>query len=283
MEIRDFLLLVHLSTGASPTIARRVMRLLAEGKEPEISTLKEAVGAKNQLKLARFIDDGEQMATWRRLAGKQFLCCTDAEYPERLRNMDQPPLVLFWEGDLNLLKRCGLAVVGARAAGDYTQTALNKLLPHLAPDVCIISGLAKGADACAHRCALACGLAPIAVIATGLDQVYPYANAGLQKQIVEKGLLISEYPSGTKALPYRFIARNRIIAGLAHGLLVTEAAHHSGSLITATMALDAGRNVFALPNRIDAPLGIGTNEIIQNGAAVALSGADINAELKYFA
>lgn len=282
MDIREFLLLVHLSTGASPSVARRVLGLLAAGNEPEVSTLQAAVGAKNQAKLARFLDDSEQIATWKKLCAGQFICYTDEAYPERLRNLDQAPLVLFWQGDIALLKRPGLAVVGARAAGEYTRVALTRLLAELPADVCVISGLAMGADAWAHRCAIANGLAAVAVIATGLNLAYPRANARLQAQIATAGLVLSEYPPGTKALPYRFIARNRIIAGLAHGLLVTEAAHHSGSLITATMALDAGRTVFALPNRIDAPLGIGTNEIIQNGAAVALSGADISAELKYF-
>jgi DNA processing protein len=283
MDIRDFLLYTHLASGASPSVAVSVLTLLAAGQEASEATLLAAVTSKQRTRLAATTADPDFQARCAELQAQPFLSYVDDDYPERLRTLAQPPLVLFWRGQLDLLRRPCLAVVGARRAGEYSRQSLERLIPKLPPDVCVVSGLAKGADSCAHRAALANQRATIGVIATGLDVTYPRRAENLQEQVADKGLLLSEYPPGTTALPFRFVARNRIIAGLAHGLLVTEAAHHSGSLITATMALDAGRTVFALPNRIDAPLGVGTNEILQNGAALVQSAADITAELHYFA
>jgi DNA processing protein len=283
MDIRDFLLYVHLASGASPSVARSVLTLLAAGQDVGPATLLMAVSGHQRAQLTAITADTNFQNRFATLVTQDFLTYVDDDYPERLRMLDQPPLVLFTRGKLELLRQPCLAVVGARRAGEYSRQSLARLIPELPAVTCIVSGLAKGADSCAHRAALACGRAPIGVIATGLDVKYPHRQDNLQEQVAENGLLVSEYPPGTRALPFRFIARNRIIAGLAHGLLVTEAAHHSGSLITATMALDAGRTVFALPNRIDAPLGVGTNEILQNGAALVQSAADISAELHYFA
>ena len=132
----------------------------------------------------------------------------------------------------------------------------------------IVSGLAAGADSMAHEAALAAGLPTIAVIANGIDQVYPAKNRSLQRQISRVGLIVSEYPPGTAPQRFQFVARNRIIAGLAHGVMVTEAEIKSGSLITANYALQHNREVFALPNRFGDVLGAGTNALIQAGAAI---------------
>lgn len=282
MEIRDFLLYTHLATGASPNVARNVLTLLAAGQSAGPTTLMAAISRKRRQLLAEITADAAFQLRFDELRQQPFLSIVDEDYPDRLREMAQPPLILFWRGDLTLLKRPCLAVVGARRAGEYSRQSLERLIPALPAEVCVVSGLAKGADSCAHRAALANDRATIGVIATGLDVTYPRRSEDLQAQVADNGLLLSEYPPETKALQFRFVARNRIIAGLAHGVLVTEAAHHSGSLITATMALDAGRTVFALPNRIDAPLGVGTNEILQNGAALVQSAADISTELHYF-
>ncbi|WP_225353440.1 DNA-processing protein DprA [Lacticaseibacillus thailandensis] len=191
--------------------------------------------------------------------------------------------MLFYAGHPELLRLACLGIVGARSGGEYSQQALAYMLPELPRNVAVVSGLAKGADGIAHQAALTTGLPPIGVIATGLDQFYPPRHRQLQQRVAQHGLLVSEYPPGTGSLPYRFVARNRIIAGLSHALLVTEARHKSGSLITATMALEAGRTVCVLPNRIDAPLGVGPNELIQQGATLVRQAADIVAELQYFA
>ncbi|WP_404819958.1 DNA-processing protein DprA [Lacticaseibacillus daqingensis] len=188
----------------------------------------------------------------------------DPAYPARLRESNQPPLVLFTRGAVSLLDRLSLGVVGARQATRYTRQALSELGRGL-PAPVIVSGLAAGADTFAHEYALSRGWPTIAVIANGLDQVYPAHNRALQARIAASGLVLSEYPPGVLPAPFRFVARNRIIAGLVHGILVTEAAHKSGSLITANYALQNGREVFALPNRVGEPLGVGTNELIQAG------------------
>lgn len=210
-----------------------------------------------------------------------FITRFDDRYPPRLAESNQPPLVLFYRGEVDILDNMTLAVVGARQATAYSKTALHQLGETLPPLV-ILSGLAAGADSLAHRFALARGWPTVAVIATGLDVAYPAQNRGLQQIIAENGLVLTEYPPGTLPQKFQFVARNRIIAGLAHGVLVTEAAAHSGSLITANYALQNNRDVFALPGPINAPFSQGTNALIQAGASPALSGQDIADELHFF-
>ncbi|MFD1440717.1 DNA-processing protein DprA [Lacticaseibacillus hegangensis] len=210
-----------------------------------------------------------------------FVTRFDPTYPERLAESNQPPLVLFYRGRIDQLDNMTLAVVGARRATTYTETALRRLGETLPPLV-VLSGLAAGADGMAHRFALSKGWPTVAVIATGLDVAYPPAHRQLQQVIAENGLVLSEYPPSTQPQKFQFVARNRIIAGLAHGVLVTEAAAHSGSLITANYALQNNREVFALPNRIDAPIGEGSNMLIQAGAKLVTTGQDIADELHFF-
>lgn len=206
----------------------------------------------------------------------------DAAYPPRLAEITQPPLVLFYAGDLTVLNQLTLAIVGSRNAGRYSRDGLARLADTL-PEMTILSGLAIGADTFAHEFALDQGWPTVAVVANGLDRVYPRRNVGLQARIQKSGgLLLSEYPPGVGPEPYRFVARNRIIAGLAHGILVTEAAAHSGSLITANFGLQHNREVFALPNLLTEPLGVGTNQLIQAGAKLVETGADIAAELQFY-
>ncbi len=214
-------------------------------------------------------------------AHTRFMTRLDAAYPPRLEESFEPPSVLFYRGDWAALNHLCLAVVGARRAGKYSGDALKRLGQSM-PPVTIISGLAAGADTLAHEFALLHGWPTVAVIANGLDIAYPATGLQLQQTIARVGLVISEYPLGVRPKPYRFVARNRIIAGLAHGVLVTEAAAHSGSLITANLALQANREVFAVPNRIDAPLGIGTNALIQAGAKSVLTGDNIMEELRFY-
>nr|WP_179395773.1 DNA-processing protein DprA [Lacticaseibacillus absianus] len=246
-------------------------------------------------------DDASQLADWPGVAPLQIawtdpewrhtahqlyrrqpvLTRLDPQYPLRLQESSQPPLVLFFAGRLGLLERLALAVVGARQASRYTREALISLGRDL-PALVIVSGLAAGADTFAHQYALSREWPTIAVLANGLDQVYPARNVELQARIGQVGLLLSEYPPGVTPQPFRFVARNRIIAGLVHGVLVTEAAAHSGSLITANFALQNGREVFAVPNQLDAPLGVGTNALIQAGAKLVQRSADIAEELRFY-
>ena len=167
-------------------------------------------------------------------------------------------------------------MVGARQATSYAERAVKRLLAPLATDpVTIVSGLAKGADGLAHRAALQFHLPTIAVIGTGLDISYPRQHSELQGQIGRTGLVVSEYPLGVGPEPYHFVARNRIIAGLCQTLIVVEAQAHSGSLITANLALQNNRNVLAVPGPIDAPYSVGCNELIVAGAKPVLNSRHI--------
>ncbi|MFD1485228.1 DNA-processing protein DprA [Lacticaseibacillus baoqingensis] len=278
MQVRDFLFYWHLATYtksyATNNAAWEQLQHHAGSDELDLAWL-----TPEQRALWR---DPALQAQARQVWGMgPFVTRLDAAYPPRLAESFQPPAVLFYQGNWHLLTRLCLAIVGARHAGAYTRKALAWLRPGLMP-MTVVSGLAAGADTLAHEFALAQGWPTVAVLANGLDQVYPQANRDLQQRIAKAGLVISEYPYGVKPMPYRFVARNRLIAGLAHGVLVTEAAAHSGSLITANLALQANREVFAVPNRVDVPLGVGTNALIQAGAKPVLRGSDIIEEMQYY-
>ncbi|MCH4172654.1 MAG: DNA-processing protein DprA [Lactobacillus sp.] len=210
-----------------------------------------------------------------------YLTILDDSYPNRLREIYDPPAVLFYQGDLTLLQRSCLGVVGARFATTYGTAALKHVLKDLG-DVSIISGLAQGIDRAAHQIALDTELATVAVIATGLDCCYPPQNNALQSAIQKKGLLLSEYAAGTLPRRFHFPVRNRIIAGLSHALLVVEAKQKSGSLITANLALDYNRNVLAIPGSLFAPTSQGTNALIKAGAAVVTEPNDLRVNLTYY-
>lgn len=270
MTLRNFLLAWHIATRQNPRMAVALEQAI-RGKDdlaPFQAELKK-----------RLTDQYSQQL----IAAKHvpFMTYVDAAYPPRLREIPQPPLVLFYRGQLGLLNQLTLGIVGSRRATGYSATALAQLLPQL-PSMVIASGLAAGADAMAHEAALSARLPTIAVIANGLDQVYPARNRDLQVQIAHVGLVLSEYPPATGPQRFQFVARNRIIAGIAHGVMVTEAEMKSGSLITANYALQHNREVFALPNRIDAPLGAGTNALIQAGAALVTGPETLVENLNFY-
>jgi DNA processing protein len=204
----------------------------------------------------------------------------DPAYPALLRNIPDPPLLLFAKGDIGCLGQPGIGVVGARAATSYGQQIARSLAGQLAHrGMVIISGFAMGIDAAAHLGALQAGGRTIAVLGNGLDVIYPEQNRNLFDKIAETGTLISEYPLGTKPDAFRFPARNRIISGLSRGVLVVEAARRSGSLITARQALDQGREVFAVPGRVDSWKSEGTHRLLQEGAKLVHRAEDILEEL----
>lgn len=211
-----------------------------------------------------------------------YVCLLDDDYPQCLKECYCPPLVLYYEGQRNLLASPHkLAVVGARNMTNYGKTALKRLLVNVIKSkVVIVSGLARGVDGTAHRLTLAQGGKAIAVIGNGLDRFYPRENADLQREIAKDGLVLSEYPLGAKPLPFHFPERNRIIAGLAQACLVVEARKKSGSLITANIAVQENRNVLAVPGSILQPLSQGCNELIGEGARPALTANDILEELR---
>lgn len=204
----------------------------------------------------------------------------DSNYPEYLKHTYNPPALLFYQGDLNLLNRNLLAVVGSRQNSVYGTKVLSLLLPDLIrQNFVTVSGLAKGIDQEVHKQTIALGGQTIGIIGTGLDQYYPFENEKLQKKMGRNHLLLSEYPLGTKPLKQHFPMRNRIIAGVSLGTLVIEAKYRSGSLITANLALQEGREVFAIPGDITKPYYEGTNDLILNGAKCVLNANHILEEL----
>ncbi|NYT64587.1 DNA-protecting protein DprA [Alcaligenaceae bacterium] len=221
---------------------------------------------------------------WLQNPRHHLLTLADPAYPATLLDIHDPPLVLYANGNLTALQRPALAVVGARSATPAGTDNAQAFAKHLAAKGwCIVSGLALGIDTAAHQGALSVGEvgSTIAVMGTGMDIVYPARNRSLAHQIAEHGLLLSEFPLGTRALPWQFPKRNRIVAGLSKGVLVVEAARQSGSLITARMASDMGREVFAIPGSIHSPLSRGCHALIRQGAKLVESAQDISDELGF--
>lgn len=212
-----------------------------------------------------------------------FLMYEDALYPKRLKEIYLPPVVLFYKGRLELFNRLSIGIVGARNHTPYSKEALEFLLPDiLERKVSIISGLARGVDSLAHQLTLDLKGETIAVIGNGINICYPKENQSLYDAIGKKGLILSEYPLDSPPLKFHFPYRNRIIAGLSHGLCVIEAKLHSGSLITANVALSENRQVFALPGNITSEYSKGTNELITAGAFPIRNANDILDSLHYF-
>jgi DNA processing protein len=206
----------------------------------------------------------------------------DKEYPKVLKEIYQPPWVLFAKGDLSLLENePKLAVVGSRQATQYGKNAIRSLFPGLiTKGVLIVSGLAKGIDTLAHESAIKNGGKTIAVIAGGLYHIYPKENLNLALEMMKTQLILSEYPPNTLPLRWHFPARNRIISGLSNGTFIIEAKRKSGSLITANFSVNEGREVFSLPGSIFNPNSMGTNELIQQGAKLVSCAEDILEEFR---
>ncbi|GKQ42719.1 hypothetical protein RD055328_06420 [Companilactobacillus sp. RD055328] len=200
----------------------------------------------------------------------QMITFLDEDYPDKLREVYNPPAILYYRGELSLLNKTSIGIVGARLGTEYSQKAIEKICRRLSNDKVIISGMAKGVDTMAHLGALNNNLKTIAVMGTGIDGCYPTKNRKLKQRIEQMGLIISEYPTKHVTKPYNFVERNRIIAGLSNILIITEAKKKSGSLITASLALENNREVYALPGSNEYLLSQGTNELIRDGAQVLL-------------
>jgi DNA processing protein len=208
------------------------------------------------------------------------LTLADDAYPPLLRHIADPPLALFYRGDPSLLARPGLAIVGSRRASTYAINVAELLARQLAPTgLTIISGLALGIDAAAHTAALDSGGTTIAVLGTGLDVIYPRANRRLTARIAQHGLIVTAFPPHTPPRPENFPIRNRIISGLSYGAVIVEATSRSGSLITARMAAEQGREVFAVPGSIFSPGSEGTHRLVQYGAKLVHDAGDVLHEL----
>lgn len=222
----------------------------------------------------------EKALLWARQPQRTVVTLADQEYPRLLLEIADPPVLLYAAGRLELLQRPALAVVGSRNAtpqGTRNAEAFAKTFSDA--EFTIVSGLALGIDAAAHRGGLSGRGSTIAVLGTGIDVTYPPRNAPLAGDIAERGLLLSEFPLGTPAAAHHFPRRNRLISGLAQGCLVVEAALASGSLITARAAAEQGREVFAVPGSIHSPLSKGCHALIKQGAKLVESAEDVLTEL----
>jgi DNA processing protein len=216
----------------------------------------------------------EQLA----VGGHRFLPRSAPDFPSLLRAIHDPPAGLFVRGPAvcEILSRPAVAVVGARACSGYGASVARSLGRELASTgLVVVSGLARGIDAEAHRGALKANGATVAVLGCGIDRDYPAAHAELARRVADAGLIISEYAPGVEPAPWRFPARNRIVAGLCAATVVVEARERSGALITADLALEEGREVFAVPGEITSSLSAGTNALLKLGAAPLTNAADV--------
>jgi DNA processing protein len=263
-------------------------RLLMEFGSPNAvfsaspSSLKSIVKADVAAEIGKGINNDVLAPTfvWIQDSNNHIVTLADSEYPQALLNISDPPLLLYVKGRLDLLNNSALAIVGSRNAtpqGINNAEAFAKSLSDAG--LCIISGLAHGIDAAAHRGALLGQGCSIAVVGTGLDKVYPAANRDLAHALAQHGTLISEFPLGTPPLATNFPRRNRLISGMSLGCLVVEASLQSGSLITARLALEQGREVFAIPGSIHSPQSKGCHALLKQGAKLVEVAQDILEEL----
>jgi len=236
--------------------------------------------------LARSVASGcsfEDAATQQQLlkdAGGQLITMGDPRYPDPLRRIYDPPPVLFARGRADLLTSLCIGVVGTRHPTPYGIAAAERLSGDLArAGLTITSGMARGIDTASHKACLAAGGLTIAVLGCGVDVVYPSENRKLAAEIAAKGLIVSEFPMGATAFPQNFPIRNRIISGLSCGLLVVEGAQYSGSSITARLAMEQGREVFAVPGNITSKMSWGPNLLIKQGAKLVQDWNDVVVEL----
>ncbi len=279
-------LALSLTRGLGGEGARRLLR---EFGSPEAvfaasaSSLKSVVKADVATEIVKGV--AEDLLTpalaWLEDSNNHLVTLADSDYPQALLNIPDPPLLLYVKGRLDLLNQPALAMVGSRNAtpqGINNAGAFARFLSDAG--LCIISGLAHGIDAAAHRGALQGPGSSIGVVGTGLDRIYPATNRELAHTLAERGTLVSEFPLGTPPLAANFPRRNRIISGMGSGCLVVEASLQSGSLITARLALEQGRDVFAIPGSIHAPQSRGCHALLKQGAKLVETARDILEELE---
>lgn len=222
----------------------------------------------------------EEALLWHQTPGNHIMTLADAAYPQRLLEIADPPCLLYAKGHIELLQKPAFAIVGSRhATAEGLQNATQFAAVLSQAGLTIVSGLAQGIDGAAHLGALQGQGSTIAVMGTGANLVYPAVHHALAHQIAERGCLVTEYPLGVSAQAGNFPRRNRLISGLSQGVLVAEAAVASGTLITARMALEQSRDVFAIPGSIHSPLSKGCHRLIKQGAKLVESAQDILEEL----
>ena len=255
----------------------------AENKEKELS-LRDIAVVSECRNPALFIERYKQIDDdFLKISFEEFpsFSILDEIYPWDLSEIYNPPALLFYQGNIDLLELPKVAVVGSRDSSKLGNQSVQKIIKELNNELIIVSGLARGIDTAAHMAALQNGGRTIAVIGTGLDVFYPKANKKLQSYIGKNHLVLSEYGPGEQPLKFHFPERNRIIAGLCRGVIVAEAKMRSGSLITCERAMEEGRDVFAIPGSILDGKSDGCHHLIQEGAKCIMSGSDVLSEFDF--
>ena len=279
---------LSLTPGLGPATLRNLLRkfglpreVLARKRSELASFL--APESLEAMESQRIRDAVGRALDWAAASEHFVITLADESYPRALLEIADPPAVLYAHGRVDLLQRPALAIVGSRNASAQGESNAEHFAKALSDaGLTIVSGLALGIDAAAHRGGLSGAGSTIAVLGTGVDVVYPNRNAELAAEIARRGLLVSEFALGTPAIAQNFPRRNRLISGLARGCLIVEAAIASGSLITARCAADQGRDVFAIPGSIHSPLAKGCHALIKSGAKLVESADDVLAELAGF-
>ena len=251
------------------------------GEWPSLELIAKIAGCRNQtLFMERYIriDDKVLMEEFKEFDSISIM---DSEYPEELLWMHNPPVLLFYSGNIDLLKHPKIAVVGSRSCSRTGIQSVEKIINELNNELIVVSGLAKGIDAAAHYAAIRNGGKTIGVIGTGLDVFYPRSNKQLQKYMGGSHLVLTEYGPGQGPQKHHFPERNRIIAGLSRAVIVAEARMRSGSLITCERAMEEGRDVFAIPGSILDGRSDGCHHLIQEGAKLVTSGRDVLDEFEF--
>ncbi len=260
-------LLRHFGSPEDIFFADREELLLAEDVPP----------AQAELALNRDLSAADRILADCQRLGQRILTIQDAEYPQRLRNIFDPPLVLYVRGRMPAMdEEAAVAVVGTRECTPYGVACAERLSQELAASgAVVVTGLARGVDSAAARGALRAGGIVVGVVGGGLDVIYPPENRDLYEDVAAAGVLLSEYPPGSPPDKAHFPVRNRIMSGLSVAALIVEAPERSGALITARLALEQGREVYAVPGPIGAPVSVGCNRLIRDGAGLAAEGWDI--------
>jgi DNA processing protein len=274
-----------LALNRSPALTRAELDVLGEGRATPLEVLAGRPGRRRAGHRGAAVPDWrgvEADLAWLAAPGRHLVTWSMPDYPPLLRQIADPPPVLFVQGDRDTLGAPQLAMVGSRCASPAGLETAHCLSAQLAGcGLVVTSGLALGVDAASHRGAIAGGGRTLAVAANGLDIVYPRGHRRLAAQVADNGALISEFPPGTAPLARHFPRRNRLISGLALGVVVVEAARRSGSLITARLAGEQGREVFAVPGPIQSPLAWGCHHLIRQGAKLVENVGDILEELAF--
>ncbi|MCC7103908.1 MAG: DNA-protecting protein DprA [Chloroflexi bacterium] len=286
MTPQIYWVLLSLAPGLGPVRIKRLIEFFGEPeaawRAPESALLAAGLDRRTIEGIVASRKKWVPERVWERLTGlgAKVVTLGDGTYPVLLREIPDPPVVLYYRGSIEPADRFSVAVVGTRKATSYGRQAAGVMATELArAGVTVVSGLARGIDGEAHSAALRAGGRTIAVLGSGLDRIYPSEHQGLARQIAERGAVVTEYPPGTKPDAVNFPRRNRVIAGLCLATLVVEGQATSGSMITALLALEQGRDVYAVPGEIFSPAAEGPLRLIRDGAKPAISPEDVLEDL----